>query len=67
MQETLGTLELKIARLERYLAILKQQQSLSRPYPDHEAQLAVEYLQLQSLLEQLIQRRQKYLLAPLAA
>jgi hypothetical protein len=67
MPETSGTLDLKIARLEQYLAILKQQQQMSITYPDHEAQLVLEYLRLQSLLGHLIQRRQEFLQTPLVA
>jgi len=67
MPETLGTLDLKIARLEQYLKILKQQQRLSSAYPTHEAQLTLEYLRLQAVLDQLLQRRQEFLQTPLAA
>jgi hypothetical protein len=66
MSETLGMLDLKIARLEQYLKILKQQQRLSSAYPAHEAQLTLEYLRLQTVLDQLLQRRQEFLQTPLA-
>ena len=39
MPETVGLLDLKIAQLERRLKLLKQQQSLSQPYPLHQAKL----------------------------
>jgi len=67
MPETLGTLDLKIARLEQHLKILKQQQRLSSAYPAHKAQLTLEYLRLQVVLGQLLQRRQEFLQTPLAA
>ncbi len=67
MSETLGTLNLKIARLEQYLNILKQQEQMSSAYPAHKTQLTLEYLRMQSLLQQLVQRRQKFLQTPLAA
>lgn len=67
MSETLGMLDLKIARLEQYLKILKQQQRLSSAYPAHKAQLTLEYLRLQAVLGQLLQRRQEFLQTPLAA
>jgi hypothetical protein len=67
MPETLGTLNLKIARLEQHLAVLKQQQRLSSAYPDHKAQLSREYFRLEVRLRQLLQRRQEFLPSLLAA
>ena len=67
MPETLGTLNLKIARLEQHLAVLKQQQRLSSPYPDHKAQLSQEYFRQEVRLRQLTRRRQEFLQTPLAA
>ncbi|HXV98114.1 MAG TPA: hypothetical protein VEC93_06790 [Anaerolineae bacterium] len=67
MPETLGTLNLKIARLEQHLAVLKQQQHLSSAYPDHKTQLSREYFRQEVRLRQLIRRRQEFLPAPLAA
>ena len=58
MVETTGTLDLKIAQLERRLSVLKQQQVLSLAYPAHRARLVHEDCQLQRQLEQLTQRRQ---------
>lgn len=66
MLETIGTLNLKIARLEQRLQVLKQQQQLSRPYPTHEAGLIREYVQLEAILYELVRRRQKFLQTPLA-
>ncbi len=66
MVETIGTLNLKIARLEQRLQVLKQQQQLSQPYPAHEAGLIREYVQLEAILYELIRRRQKFLQTPLA-
>ena len=59
MTETLGMLNLKIARLERRLAVLKQQERMSSAYPTRKAELIREYLRLQSMLFQLTQRRQE--------
>lgn len=59
MLETLGTLNLKIARLEQQLAVLKQQERLSAPYPTRKAELVREYLRLQSELGRLTERRQR--------
>jgi hypothetical protein len=67
MPETLGTLNLKIARLEQHLTVLKQQQRLSSTYPDHKAQLSREYFRLEARLRQLTRRRQEFLPALLAA
>jgi hypothetical protein len=64
--ETMGTLNLKIARLEQYLRVLSQQQYLSNPYPDHQANLIREYGRLERRLGELIQRRQEFLGGPLA-
>ena len=61
MQETVGTLNLKIARLEGYLKVLKQQLDLSDNYPTFKAHLAQKDLQLRLKLRQLIQDRQKLL------
>lgn len=61
MPETLGTLDLKIAQLEQQLKVLQQQQRLSSAYPTHEAQLALEYLRIQAVLDQSHQRRQEFL------
>ncbi len=64
MQETIGTLNLKIARLEQRLKVLEQQQMLSSKYPDQKAKLTIEYLRVQLKLRQLIQHRQELSLQP---
>ena len=61
MQETVGTLNLKIARLEGYLKVLQQQLNLSDNYPTFKARLAQKDSQLRLQLRQLIQDRQKLL------
>ncbi|GIK41651.1 MAG: hypothetical protein BroJett011_54840 [Chloroflexota bacterium] len=61
MPETIGTLELKIARLEQRLAVIRQQQRLSQPYPEHRAALLSEDRHLQTVLSQLNRRRQEVL------
>lgn len=64
--ETIGTLNLKIARLEQRLQVLEQQQRLSTSYPALKADLMREYSQLEAILHELVQRRQEFLQAPLA-
>lgn len=59
MNETLGTVNLKIARLERQLWTLHQQQLLSRPYPHHRAGLLQEYRRTEATLCDLIKLRQQ--------
>ncbi len=66
MKETIGTLNLKIARLEQRLQVLKQQQWLSNAYPQHQTHLEREYLHLEAVLYELIRRRQEFLQTPLA-
>jgi hypothetical protein len=61
MQETLGTLNLKIARLEQHLKVLRQQQILSSAYPDYQANLARKELALRTYLNQLIVSRDLFL------
>ncbi len=58
MLETVGTLNLKIAQLERRLQLLQQQQRLSQVYPGHHAKLVQEDNQVRRQLQQLRQRRQ---------
>lgn len=53
--ETIGTLTLKITRLEHRLQLLNRQQILSRPYPDHKARLAEKCSQVRSQLDRLKQ------------
>jgi hypothetical protein len=65
--ETVGTLNLKIARLQQQLQVLRQQQLMSDAYPARKAELTREYLELQWALRQLKQRRQEFLQRPLAA
>ena len=52
--ETVGTLNLKIARLEHRLRVLEQRQAMSHPYPTYQANFTQEYLQLQLESHQLI-------------
>lgn len=59
MPETLGTVNLKIARLERQLWTLHQQQLLSRPYPHRRADLLQEYRRTEATLGDLIKLRQQ--------
>ncbi len=59
--ETVGTLNLKIARLNYRLRVLQQDQAMSCPYPAYQANLIQEYLQLQLQLHQLIHYRHEIL------
>lgn len=59
MYETLGTLNLKIARLEQFLKVLEQQQAMSNPYPDYQVELKQQYTRLQSQLRRLVQHRRQ--------
>ena len=56
-QETVGTLDLKIARLERLHKITQQQLFLSQTYPDHQMKLIKQHQALQLQLHRLQQRR----------
>lgn len=60
MPETIGTLELKIARLEQHLVVIRQQQRLSQAYPEHRAALMNEDRRLQAVLSHLNRRRQEF-------
>ena len=61
VEETVGTLNLKIAQLEQKLQRLQQQRHLSRPYPDHLARLSRQDLQTRSQLHQLLEARTRFL------
>ena len=61
--ETMGLLDLKIAKLEYRLKVLQQQQILSRAYPLHQAKLIEEDCRVQQQLHQLMQLRQTLLQA----
>lgn len=62
MPETIGTLDLKIARLENLLKVLRQQQFLSLAYPQHRASLIEQDQQIQFQLQGLRQHRESVLL-----
>ena len=59
MTETIGTLNLKIARLQHQLAILEQQQNLGRAYPDFQVVLRRKMTEIEHQLRQLIQSREE--------
>jgi hypothetical protein len=61
MKETTGTLDLKIARLENQLKVLRQQQTLSQAYPQHRANLIEQDRQIQFQLQRLRQHRMRIL------
>jgi len=54
MIETTGTVALKIARLQRHLQILSEQQRLSAAYPNHQSVVLQEMLRIQTQLQQLL-------------
>jgi hypothetical protein len=59
MHETSGTLSLKIARLQQYLAILQQQQRLSTAYPEYQSNLIQKKMLVEHQLEQLMRNREE--------
>ncbi|MBN1994648.1 MAG: hypothetical protein JW953_18255 [Anaerolineae bacterium] len=61
MPETIGTLNLKIARLTSQLQVLEQQQRLSSLYPDHQSKLIREDLKVRFQLQQLLTCRAEIL------
>lgn len=65
MVETLGTVDLKIARLERRLKVLEQQLSMSRPYPRHQLTLRLEYSRTRLQLNYFNRKRREFLQQPL--
>ena len=61
MVETVGTLDLKIARLEQSLKLLKKRWRLSLTYPDYQARLVLEVGELEYQLYQLKKYRNEIL------
>ena len=61
MPETVGTLNLKIARLKNRLDLLEKQQQLSRTYPHHRNNLMQEGSKVRFQLRQLMQYREELL------
>lgn len=59
MQETVGTLALKIARLQQQLHVLQQQQQLGKPYPQFQADLLRRQLLVEHQLGQLVQNKEE--------
>ena len=57
MEETVGTLSLKIAQLEQKLHLLQKQRLLSKPYPDHLAHLTLQDFQTRFQLQNLLEYR----------
>jgi hypothetical protein len=57
IRETVGTINLKIAQLERHLNRLEQDQALSSGYPYHKARLMQKKLKAELQLQQLLQSR----------
>jgi hypothetical protein len=61
MFETLGTVNLKIDRLQQRLRLLEQQQFLSKPYPEHKQNLLREDSKIRTQLYLLLQYREELL------
>ena len=61
MEETVGTLDLKITRLEQQLKIIRHQQILSSAYLDYKLRLIEKDAELQAKLDQLIKYREQLL------
>ena len=61
MSETIGTLNLKIIRLEQSLELLKQRRQLSFAFPDYQSRLTREAGELESQLYQLKKYRNEIL------
>lgn len=61
MSETIGTVSLKIARLEHQLKVLSLQKQLSRYYPDYQAKLTSKEVEARSQLSRMIEFRDKVL------
>lgn len=59
MQETVGTLTLKIARLQQQLQLLQQQQHLGKAYPKVQADLLRRQLLVEHQLGQLMQNKEE--------
>ena len=57
MEETVGALNLRIARLEQKLQLLQKQRLLSKPYPDHLAHLLLKEFQTRAELQKLLEHR----------
>ena len=59
MQETVGTLTLKITRLQQQLQVLQRQQHLGKAYPEIEAKLAHRQLMVEHQLRELMQNKEE--------
>ena len=61
MSETIGTVDLKIIRLEHYLELIKQRRQLSLAFPDYQLRLIREADELEYQLYQLKKYRDEIL------
>ena len=59
MEETIGTLNLKIARLQQQLSVLRQRQNLGRAYPDFQVVLRRKRTEIERQLRTLIKSREE--------
>ena len=59
MTETIGTVDLNIARFERQMQVISQQLALARMYPHHSQELILKCSEIQSHLDQLLKQRRK--------
>jgi hypothetical protein len=65
-EETIGTLDLKIARMEQRLHVLEKQEALCEMYPLHRTRLILQGIQIQTELSRLIRRRRELASLPTA-
>jgi hypothetical protein len=59
MIETIGTVDLKIARFEHQMRMISQQLALARMYPYHSQELILKCSEIRSQLDQLLKQRRK--------
>lgn len=61
VEETFGTVSLRIARLENELRLLDAKQQLSRAYPDYQAKLTLQQAATQLQLNQMLAVRDQFI------
>jgi hypothetical protein len=59
MADTVGTLNLKIARLQYYLQVVQQRKRLSLSYPQYYTYLVAEEADLENQLRELMRRKEE--------
>ena len=61
VEETVGTVSLKIARLESELRLLSEKLQLSRAYPDYQAKLALQEASARFQLNRMLEVRDQFM------